>query len=141
VSGEDERGVDAESQAADWPRCAYCGSLALHESRRGGFQERLLRASGAALYRCETCGRRFAFVALGHPHRHRRARGEGPAPRDHRTAREADPRREERRHTMLRLLVTVVAALLTFVTAAWLISRAERRSLEGEGIAPPSDPQ
>src|SRR5215831_18764593 len=68
-SGETE---PAPSSAG--PRCGYCGSAALHESSRGGFHAALLRLLGARLYRCETCGRRFAFAMLGRPDRHRAGR-------------------------------------------------------------------
>lgn len=139
MSGIDEPVAPPGAQAIDWPRCAYCSSVTLHESSRGGVRERLLRLCGASLLRCESCGRRFAFAALGHPSRHRLGSSHANHTRAQRAA--SEPRREKRRHTLVRMLVTLVAALVTFVTAAWLISRAERRGLEGDGIAPPPDPQ
>ena len=50
----------------EWPRCAFCGALTLHESSRGGFRERWLRWGSAAIYRCDGCNRRFAFAPLAH---------------------------------------------------------------------------
>ena len=119
----------------DWPRCSYCGSLALRESRRGGFTESVLRLAGCTLYRCEHCERRFAFATLGHPHR--RHHGERVQ-----LSRRSLYAPEERivggqRRRVIGVLATVLAAILTFLAAAWMISRAERRRLEGEGGSPP----
>lgn len=126
---------DAPAEPIEWPRCAYCGSLALRESRRGGFTESLLRLAGCTLYRCENCERRFAFATLGHPHR--RHHGERVQLR-----RRSIHALEERvvsgqRRRVVSLLATILAAIVTFLTAAWLISRAERRRLEGDGGSPP----
>lgn len=125
----------AAAEPIDWPRCGYCGSLALRESRRGGFTESLLRSAGCTLYRCENCERRFAFATLGHPHR--RHHGERVQLR-----RRSIHALEERvvsgqRRRVVGLLATILAAIVTFLTAAWLISRAERRRLEGDGGSPP----
>jgi DNA-directed RNA polymerase subunit RPC12/RpoP len=75
VNAENEPEAHASEAKAAWPRCGYCGSAALHESRRGGWTESLLRLAGCTLYRCEDCGRRFAFAKLGRPERHRRGAG------------------------------------------------------------------
>ena len=130
-------GTDA-ADVGRWPRCAYCGSPLLHESTRGGLRENLLRLVGASLYRCEECGRRFAFAALGHPGRHR---GPGPVNEPVHRRHSGHSRSvvtEPQRRRAIRLLATLAAAVLTFLVAAWLISRAERKRLEGDGIEAPS---
>ena len=128
-----ERAAEPEP-VVEWPRCGYCGSLALRESRRGGVRERLLRLSGCALYRCENCERRFAFSTLGHPHRQH---GERVRLR-HRGAPEAEePIVAGPRRYAFGVLATLLAALFTFLAAGWLISRAERSRLESESTPPP----
>ena len=118
----------------EWPRCGYCGSLAIRESRRGGIRESMLRLSGCILYRCENCERRFAFSTLGHPHRHH---GERVRLR-HRGSLAADePIVSGRRRYAFGLLATLLAALFTFLAAGWLISRAERSRLESESTPLP----
>jgi hypothetical protein len=110
----------------EWPRCGYCGSTKLRESRRGGFLETCLRWAGCTLYRCENCERRFAFAALGRPHRHN-----DRVPLKRRETHALEPRvvGSSRRGVLLTLL-TVLAALLTFGVAVWLISDSERRRIE-----------
>ena len=119
----------------EWPRCGYCGSPRLRESRRGGFTESCLRWAGCTLYRCEHCERRFGFATLGHPHRRHLGERVPLKPRnlDEKEARVVT----SRRRGALVTLLTVLAALLTFATASWLISQSERRRLEGEGTTPP----
>jgi hypothetical protein len=117
----------------EWPRCGFCGSLTLHESSRGGFHETWLRWGSAAVYRCDGCSRRFAFAPLG---RHR-----GRAGRRREGAGSAPPvqdrmRSEDRRRRIMRVTWTLLAALLTFVLAAWMINRSEQRYLEGEVQVP-----
>lgn len=118
----------------EWPRCGYCGSLALRESRRGGLRERMLRLSGCTLYRCENCERRFAFSTLGHPHRHH---GERVRLRHRGSLAAEEPIVRGPRRYAFGLLATLLAALFTFFAAGWLISRAERSRLESESTPPP----
>jgi hypothetical protein len=133
--------LDAALRAApaaaplDWPRCGYCGSTALRESRRGGFKTRLLRFAGCTVYRCENCERRFAFSALGHPERHKP--GAKVSLRRRRENLQEDHVVVGERRRFVGLLAMILAAIFTFLAAAWLISRAERRRLEGEGGSPP----
>ena len=116
----------------EWPRCGFCGSLTLHESSRGGFRESWLRWGSAGVYRCDGCNRRFAFAPLGrYRGRHGRRRGLAAAPPV-----EDRMRVEDRRRRILRLTWTVVAAILTFALAAWMINRSEQRYLEGEVQVP-----
>jgi DNA-directed RNA polymerase subunit RPC12/RpoP len=110
-----------------WPRCGYCGSLALHESSRGGWRPGLLRFAGCVVYRCESCGRRFAFAAIGRSKDHRRSAS------PHRSATRPV---EGGRRRLLGALATLVAALLAFLAAVWLINRSEQRRLEGEPTPP-----
>jgi len=122
-----------EEEALQWPRCGYCGSPDLRESRRGGFVESCLRLAGCTLYRCENCERRFAFATLGHPHRHHER-----VPLKTKSAEELEAHviAEGRRRSALRVLATLLAALGTFVTVAWLISNSERRRLEQQETPP-----
>jgi hypothetical protein len=123
----------------EWPRCGYCGSLALRESRRGGLTESCLRLAGCVLYRCENCERRFAFATLGHPLR----------PHHGQRVRLADKSLHELdvrvvsggRRRAMRLLATLLAALVTFLAASWLISRSERKRLEGGPTLPEETPR
>lgn len=125
----------AEREAVfDWPRCAYCGSLAIRESRRGGIRERLLRLSGSTLYRCQNCERRFAFATLGHPGRQH---GERVRLRRRDSIEAEQPIVSRPRRYTFGLLATLLAALFTFFAAGWLISRAERSRLESESTPPP----
>ena len=117
----------------EWPRCGYCGALTIHESSRGGFRESWLRWGSAAIYRCDGCNRRFAFAPLGR-HRGRKGRrrdglGERPPVEDR-------MRVDDRRRRIVRTVWTLVAAILTFVLAAWMINRSEQRYLEGEVQVP-----
>lgn len=111
------------AEALPGPRCGRCGSTALHESSRGGVREGLLRLAGSTVYRCESCRRRFAYAALGEPGAHA-------------ASREPRAERPARRGKLTGLWVTALVALLTFLTAGWLISRAEQRRLEGESAQP-----
>ena len=122
-----------EPPTLEWPRCGYCGSTALRESRRGGFNTRMLRFAGCTVYRCENCERRFAFATLGQPKR--KHRGERVSLRPREEMEEQLVSGERRR--AFGLFATLLAALFTFLTAAWLISRAERRRLEGDAGVPP----
>lgn len=126
--------VDGSStETIEWPRCGYCGSTALRESRRGGFNTALLRFAGCIVYRCENCERRFAFATLGHPQR--RHHGEKVSLKPREEFEEQLVSVERRR--AFGVLATLLAALFTFLAAGWLISRAERRRLEGDGVPPP----
>lgn len=127
-----EQAAEAEA-VVEWPRCGYCGSLAIRESRRGGIRERMLRLSGSTLYRCENCERRFAFSTLGHPGRHF---GERVRLR-RRDSLAEEPIVSGPRRYAFGLLATLLAALFTFFAAGWLISRAERSRLESESTPPP----
>jgi hypothetical protein len=124
----------AAPQPIEWPRCGYCGSPRLRESRRGGFTESCLRWAGCTLYRCEHCERRFGFATLGHPHRRHLGERVPLKPRnlDEKEARVVSG---GRRRT-LGVLATLLAALVTFLAASWLISQSERRRLEGEATPP-----
>jgi hypothetical protein len=121
---------ETAAKPLEWPRCGYCGSPVLRESRRGGLQETALRLAGCTLYRCESCGRRFAFATLGHPERHRSARVP-LLPRASHGLEDAKLATSGRRRA-IGVLATLIASLLTFLTAAWLISRSERRRMEGD---------
>jgi DNA-directed RNA polymerase subunit RPC12/RpoP len=121
---------------SQWPRCAYCGSLALHASSRGGLYEDFLRLTGVVIYRCEECRRRFAFRALGRGHRRHRRHSQQHQ-EQHQEQRAAlvpeleSPRPEERRRTWIRRFATAIAALVTFLVALYLMHRSEQRRLEG----------
>ncbi len=116
----------------EWPRCGFCGALTIHESSRGGFCESWLRWGSASVYRCDGCNRRFAFAPLG---RHRGRKGRR---RDGLTATPLEDRMrvEDRRRRIVRLGWTLVAAILTFALAAWMINHSEQRYLEGEVQVP-----
>jgi len=128
---EQAAALPSAPEALEWPRCGYCGSLGLRESRRGGFTERWLRLAGCALYRCEHCERRFAFATLGHPNRpHPGARVQLAVRSLHAHEDRVVPGGRRR---ALSVLATLLAAVITFLAAAWFISRNERRRLEGDG--------
>lgn len=114
--------------------CGLCGSPSLHESSRGGLREHLLRLVGATVYRCDHCRRRFAFAVLGrhrHHHRSRSGRDEPkPLGRDHAVT-------VARRRRIVNVVLTLGAALITFLVASWLIGRAERTRLESDGVVQP----
>jgi len=130
--GPDPTKVTAIEEVLEWPRCGFCGSLSLHESSRGGFRESWLRWGSAGIYRCDACSRRFAFAPLGRYHGRRGRRRDGMAtPPVEDRMRGGDQRRR-----WLRGFWTVLAALLTFVLAAWMINRSEQRYLEGEVQVP-----
>jgi DNA-directed RNA polymerase subunit RPC12/RpoP len=65
-----------EKNSADKERevhCGYCGSASTRLSQRGGVHAAALGVLGVRSYRCERCGRRFAFGALSartRRHRH-----------------------------------------------------------------------
>jgi len=125
----------AAPQPIEWPRCGYCGSPRLRESRRGGFKESWLRWAGCTLYRCEHCERRFGFATLGHPHRRHLGERVPLKPRNL-DEKEASVVSGGRRGA-LGVLATLLAALVTFLTAAWLIGRSERSRLEEGSSSPP----
>jgi hypothetical protein len=74
-----EPAVGAESsERSDGPCCGFCGSRDQHLSTRTGLRELVFKCLGAALYRCERCGHRFAFAPLSRRlRRRRRDRAEG----------------------------------------------------------------
>jgi hypothetical protein len=107
-----------ETAAPAGPFCVYCGSGLLRESPRRGLRERWLGLGRSTVYRCEDCGSRLAVASLP------------PGQR------KDELRRDLRRRRRATLWVTAAAALLTFLTVAWLIHRAEQRRLEVEGVQP-----
>jgi hypothetical protein len=115
----------AEPQPATaGPFCGECGEGSLHESPARGARERWLALGGSTLYRCESCGARFALAGLSGERRER----------SHELHFEDRARLYSRQRRRARLWITVLAAAVTFLTVAWLIYRAEQRRLDVEGI-------
>src|SRR5262245_28634175 len=112
-----------ETPTSAGPFCVSCGSEQVHESPRRGARERWLGLGGSRVFRCESCGSRLAVAGLV-------AGG-----REAREARfEQTARRDVWRQRRATLWLTSIVALLTFLTVAWLIYRAEQGRLDPGGV-------